>query len=299
MQPDSRSIQRATEVLNRYFELLRAASPKRWEEGQSAFVSTNPGVRANLAVLSEGALYLSRKKGLDFHVLKPDRVVQEIAQLVEPYIQFIAHASDGTVKEKFSRKFGEAGVNEYTFRIYQFISERFPDFGPESFKNWHHQRESKLIDDVRNFVLKLQGHLIGRVIERLKEIHGTEHLPSGDPAYWELGITKSSVRQNAYRKQQDDPLNRRRPKEAYLDVIDLIEIVKQKNNWMFFRDEFNHPLPTEKKGKTYYLDWLRKYNDLRKIAAHENPMKTYSKDDLELAEWLRTEVAPRLGFSNA
>ena len=51
---------------------------------------------------------------------------------------------------------------------------------------------------------------------------------------------------------------------AYLEVLDLMKVVRQKENWDHFKDVFNIPKPN-KKGKTYYLDWMEEFNELRRI----------------------------------
>ena len=127
----------------------------------------------------------------------------------------------------------------------------------------------------------------------LKKIHGIHRLESGEQAFWELGVESSRVRSNAYNKQQEDK-ERRKPKEGYLDVLDLQEIVRQKNNWNHFEHVFNNPMVGERGGKKYYLDWMKQFNELRRIAAHKNQIRTYTDDDLEFIEWLRTEVSPKI-----
>jgi hypothetical protein len=127
------------------------------------------------------------------------------------------------------------------------------------------------------------------VIATLKEVHGTHRLESGEQAFWEVGVQSERIRRNAFEKQEKDK-TRRKPKEAYLDIVDLIEIVKQNNNWPHFAHVFNNARPGEKKGQKYYVGWIVAYNELRNIAAHKNELKTYSEEDLQFVEWLRTEV---------
>jgi hypothetical protein len=81
-------------------------------------------------------------------------------------------------------------------------------------------------------------------------------------------------------------------------LIDLEEIVKQNNNWKHFEHVFNMPMVDEKKGKKYYLDWMTRYNELRRVAAHKNSMRTYTDEDLEFLDWLRSELAPKLKKAN-
>jgi DNA sulfur modification protein DndB len=109
-----------------------------------------------------------------------------------------------------------------------------------------------------------------------------------------VGIESRRVRDNAYKKQQEDASDRRKPKEAYLDVVDLKEIIESGANWPHFEGIFNAPMPNEKKGKKYYTSWILHYNELRKIAAHKNELRSYSEEDLEFLEWLRTEIYSKL-----
>jgi hypothetical protein len=53
-------------------------------------------------------------------------------------------------------------------------------------------------------------------------------------------------------------------------------------------------MPGETNGKKYYTGWIGKFNDIRKIAAHKNALRTYNDADLEFIDWLRTEIAPRI-----
>lgn len=141
--------------------------------------------------------------------------------------------------------------------------------------------------------MKFAERLTDHVIETLKQVHGTHRLESGEEAFWEIGVESERVRKNAFEKQQRDK-TRRKPKEAYLDIVDLAEIVKQQNNWPHFEYIFRNARPNESKGQKYYLGWIQAFNELRNIAAHKNALKTYKDEDLEFVDWLRTEVSPKV-----
>ena len=141
--------------------------------------------------------------------------------------------------------------------------------------------------------MKLAERLTDHVINTLKAVHGTHRLASDEPAYWEIGVESERIRKNAFDKQQKDK-KRRKPKEAYLDIVDLAEIVKQPNNWDHFEHVFKNPKPNERGGQKYYLGWVNSFNELRNIAAHKNQLKTYTDEDLEFVEWLRVEVSPKV-----
>jgi ATP sulfurylase len=141
--------------------------------------------------------------------------------------------------------------------------------------------------------MKLSERLTNCVINTLKEVHGTHRLASDEQAFWEIGVQSDRIRTNAFKAQQNDKV-RRKPKEAYLSIVDLAEIVKQQNNWPHFEHVFKNARPGERPGQKYYLGWIQTFNELRNIAAHKNQLKTYSDDDLEFVEWLRTEVDPKV-----
>jgi len=74
-----------------------------------------------------------------------------------------------------------------------------------------------------------------------------------------------------------------------LDLIDFDKIMKQPNNWQQFEPIFNIPGPGEK-GKKYYLGWLEKLNEIRRISAHKSSYRTYSDDDLEFVTWIKGQL---------
>lgn len=290
---DEETIRRASIVLNTYFEALRVANPSRWEAGRDAFIAVNPGIRAHLTVISEVISYLAHKKSLDFHLMKPDEFSKHVVEFCEPIFLYIKTASDDEIRSKFSRKFGEGGVKEYGYHLMQVLTEKHNDFGTEEFQRWVEQSASEKIDEVNRFLMKLAERLTDYAIETLKNVHGTHRLASDEPAFWEIGVESERIRRNAFEAQQKDK-TRRKAKEAYLNIIDLIEIVKQKNNWDHFEYVFKNPRPNERTGQKYYLGWLQTFNELRNIAAHKNHLKTYTDDDLDFIEWLRTEVSPKI-----
>jgi len=292
-ETDEKTVERAAQVLNGYFEQVRAANPARWEAGRDSFVATNPGLRAHLAVIAEAITYLTHKKSLDFYLMKPGDVTDRVTAFCQPVFKYFGSASDDEIRKRFSRTFGEGGVKEYTYELLKILAEANPDFGPEEFQRWVQQTDSERIDEVNQFLMKLAERLTDYVIDTLKKVHGTHRLASDEQAFWEIGVESERIRRNAFEAQQRDKA-RRKPKEAYLNIVDLAEIVKQSNNWPHFEHVFKNPMPGEKAGQKYYLAWIQSFNELRNIAAHKNQLKTYSDADLDFVEWLRTEVSPKV-----
>ena len=290
---DEQTIERATTVLNAYFEAVRNANPKRWEAGREAFIAVNPGIRAHMSVIGEVIRYLSYKRSLDFALMSAADAAEEIIEFCVPIFDFLREAAEDEIRAKFSRRFGEGGVKEYGYYLMQVLSVENPGFGAEEFRRWVEQSTSERIDEVNGFLMKLGERLTDYVINTLKNVHGTFRLESDEQAFWELGVESERIRKNAYDAQQRDK-KRRKPKEAYLNIVDLADIVKQSNNWVHFEQVFGNPRPGERRGQKYYMDWVQAYNELRNIAAHQNQLKTYTDEDLEFVEWLRVVVGPKV-----
>lgn len=290
---DDQTVERASIVLSAYFEEVRLANPARWEAGREAFIAVNPGIRAHLSTIAEVVTYLSHKKSLDFPLMKPEEFSQHVTTFCQPIFKFIKDASDDVVRDRFSRKFGEGGVKEYSYHLMQVLQDTYSEFGTEEFQRWMEQSTSEKIDEVNQFLMKLAERLTDFVIDTLKKVHGTHRLASDEQAFWEIGVESERIRKNAFEAQQRDKA-RRKPKEAYLNIVDLAEIVKQQNNWDHFEHVFKNARPDERSGQKYYLSWINTFNELRNIAAHKNQLKTYTDEDLEFVEWLRTEVHPKV-----
>lgn len=292
-EADAATLERARRILNGYFDALRTANPKRWEAGAQAYVCVNPGIRAHLMLIPEIMSYVAHRKGIDFVDASPDDVVVELTAIAEPVFEFFRTASDERVKQDYSRKFGEGGVREYLFSLCELISKQLPDFGSEEFRRAIEQRASDAISEANRDIMYLSELLTDVVIGTLKAVHGTQTLESGDPAYWEIGISKAAMKDKAHKRQQEEPLERRKRKEAYLDLIDMKEIAEQQNNWPHFQGMLAFASPGEKRGGKHTA-WIGRFNDVRKIAAHKNSLRTYTDEDLQFLDWLRSEVQPAL-----
>ncbi|KZL21133.1 hypothetical protein PsAD2_00417 [Pseudovibrio axinellae] len=290
---DSETVERAQYILSTYFDKVLLANPDRWEAGREAYISTNPGIRAHMTVISEVINHITSKQSLDFQLINQTEAAGHLTEFCQPVFDLVESCPDDQIKTMFSRRFGEGGVKEYIFHLLKPLNEHRPDFGNEEFQRWIEQSTSEKIDQYNQFLMKLAERLTNYVIDTLKEVHGQHRLDSDEPAYWELGVQSARIRKNAYEKQQRDD-KRRKPKEAYLDIVDLEEIVRQKNNWIRFEAVFNNPREGDRKGQKYYLSWIQNFNELRNIAAHKNQLKTYTDDDLEFIEWLRTTVSPKV-----
>lgn len=285
-QTDDETISRARKIMNGYFRSLMEANPTRWEKGRGAYVCVNPGIRAHCQLIQEILQHLASKGAMDGMVQSAEGIVSALVDFVEPVREFISGASDKQVEAKFSRKFGEGGVTEYFYNLCEIAQRKHKEFGGQDFKKYKAREADARVHQADEDINDLQHAISKVVVETLKKIHGTHELPSGEKAYWDLGIDNLEIKQAAYKKQQTVPAANRAPKEAYLDLIDFEKIIRQPSNWPHFETIFNIPM-TGEKGKKYYLSWLEKLNDIRRISAHKSPYRNYSEEDLEFVTWVK------------
>jgi DGQHR domain-containing protein len=285
-QTDEETLVRARKVFNIYFRSIMDANPVRWEKGKAGHISTNPGIRAHCQLINEVLNYLTAKNEIDAYLDPPDKLAASLVEFIEPFRSFVETASDKQVEPKFSRKFGEGGVTEYFYNLCEIVQRKHKDFGGQDFKKFKARQADARVQQTNNDVGDLQHYISKAVVETLKKIHGVHELPSGEKAYWDLGIENLDIKQSAYKKQQMVAADKRSPKEAYLDLIDFDKILKQPSNWPQFEPIFNIPMAGEK-NKKYYLNWLEKLNEIRRVNAHKNQYRTYSDEDHDFIAWIK------------
>jgi len=291
-QTDQKTIARARRVINGYFRALMDASPGRWVAGRTAHICVNPGIRAHLQLIQELLRTIEADGILDPYQATEEAITGALVKLAQPIFDFVKVAPESEIASRFSKRFGEGGVVQYLYHLYELIHKKNPSFGPKEFLDFRNKQSDSRSKIAVQDTLYVQD-LVGRiVVDILKKLHGTSEMKSGDKAYWEIGIENFEIRQNAFKKQQQDSAERRAPKEAYLDFMDYQKIVRQKNNWPTFEPILSIPQPGEK-GKTYYLDWMERFNELRRVAAHKTSVRTFEPDDYVFLEWLKGELFPR------
>ena len=277
---DAETIKRARKVINGYFKPIMEANLDRWNSGRTAYICVNPGMRAHLQLMSEILNYLASKHILDPQVDSPDKMVDELAEFIRPICEFVGNASPKSIEQRFARRFGEGGVRDYEYNLIDLISTKYPDFGSKDYKDFKANQSDARVDQAARDLEDVQNAVSLICIETLKSVHGTQEMASGEKAYWEIGIDSADIKEKAYKKQQSEPVAKRALREAYIDFIDYVKIIKQANNWGHLEPILSIPLPGEK-GKKYYLDWMDKVNELRRVTAHRSPYRSFKDEDFE------------------
>jgi DGQHR domain-containing protein len=291
---DDETLARARRVLAAYFGCIRDANPSRWESGKLGYVAVNPGIRAQLLLVRE---ILRHRQAVDNKfdplVASDNQLIETLREYVQPILAFISNAPDTAISERFSRKFGEGGVKEYFYNLCQIIHSKNSSFGSTEFLAHMNRLADQRVAETNQSIIDLEKAIRDCVVSVLKSVYGTKEMKSGEKAYWELGIESSKAKEDAYRAQQQMPVDKRLPKETYLHLLDLMKIVRQKDNWVHFESVFNIPTPGDK-GKVYNLDWMERLNELRRIPAHPSSIRTYDEQDYAFVNWLKREFYSRL-----
>jgi len=292
---DRKTNDRARRVLNGYFRAIMDANPTRWVSGRAEWICVNPGIRAHLLLVAEIIKHLDAKGIIDGFAVGEDALIAALTDFVEPFLVFVRTATPAQLEPKFSRKFGEGGMTEYYYALCELLNVKHKDFGGEDFRQYLARQKDARDGQTREDVLDLVKTILDVTVDVLKTAYGTEELASGEKAYWDLGVENSKIKEEAYKKQQMSPRDKRLPKEAYLDLIDVESIFRQKGNWEHFAPLFNIPLEGANiKSKVYHLEWIERLNERRRTAAHSSAIRGFSEEDIKFVKWLKLELYTRL-----
>lgn len=289
---DAQTLRRAQKIIDLYFHLVRDANPRRWESGRDGYIATNPGVRGFLLLFAECCTHLQVVGALDPATAREEELVQAVAGLIEPALAFVRSDDDVEIKGKFSRKFGEGGVREYFENLAELVCSKYSEFGSDELRKILSLKKDQRRTAADADIIKLSKEMLDAVVLILKSAYGEKIGQTGDAEYWRVGIESANIKSAAYDRQLQDKSPQ--PREGYLGILDLKAIVRQKNNWAHFQDVFNIPLPGER-GKTYYLDWMEKFNELRRIPAHPSGGRTYAEEDYEVLKHVKLHFYDNLG----
>ncbi len=245
-----------------------------------------------MSIISDASI----RHSFDAETAKGGLIIDHARDYLKTVCNFIRDAPDEKIYEMFSRKFGEGGVKDYFYALCEIVASnpKYPDFGSAEFKQYRAEKSDSRYGAANTDVMALARSITDYVYEKLVNVYGNKRIEGRDEAYWEIGIESGKAKSDAYNRQQQDPVDKRLHKFAYLDILPLRDIVKQQNNWNHFENIFNIPMPDEGKGKKYYLQWMEQFNELRRIPAHPSKHRPYKEADYEFLEWLKASFYGRL-----
>lgn len=284
---DSKTLERARETLNLYFQTINDANTSRWELGRQGLICTNVSLQAYLKLLASMTDYMESNKGLTARELKPEELIAEIEEYLDPILVYLTSAKSSNIEKDFKVPFGSGGPREYYFKLCSIIRKEFSDFAPEGMDEWLEERSEDRINEAERKLKEINIYVKKTIFDILKQQHGTE-----GSAYWNKGVVDKSIKQKAYGKSLDDEDNPM-PLENYLDFIEYKKIVENKEHWPLFKAYFDIPLPGEK-GRAKNLKWMDRINELRRISAHTTESRHFKTADFEYIDFAYDSFMKRM-----
>ena len=284
---DSKTLERARETLNLYFQTIYDANTFQWELGRQGLICTNVSLQAYLQLLASMIDYMESNKGLTARELKPEELIAELEEYLDPILVYLTSAKPSDIEKDFKVPFGSGGPREYYFRLCSIIKKEYSDFTPEGIDEWLEERSEARINEAECKLKEINIYVQKTIFDILKQQYGTE-----GSAYWNKGVVDKNIKQKAYGKSLDDEDNPM-PLENYLDFIEYKKIVENKEHWPLFKPYFDIPQPGEK-GKAKSLNWMDRINELRRIPAHPTESRHFKTADFEYINFAHYSFMKRM-----
>ncbi|MER9342412.1 DGQHR domain-containing protein [Mesorhizobium sp. M0601] len=278
------TLENTSDFLSGYFSAVRAANVPRWEGGPQQLLCYNPAIQAHLRLCGEVVRHFNLKLKLDPHEMEPQALVLRIVEFGKSLFDFISDSSDEAFKERFYVPFGSGGPARYFYKAAELVSRDHTDFEPDGLKEYLAGTNKELREECDRLVSWITDEVHSFVVRRLKEQYGSD--------FFNAGIKNKEIKKKAYEKSLDDPTGAK-PLETYLDLLELKKIVESSENWPFFKESLNFPLPIQPKGLAKNLIWLEDFNEVRKVWAHPYN-RAYSEEDVALLKFIESELRKRL-----
>ena len=282
---DELTLQRARAILNKYFERISTANTALWDRGKEGFVCTNRSLRAYIQLLASLIDHMEKEKSLNPRELEPVELMLEVAEYLEPVLQWLRQASLSEVAEEFDVKYGSGGPRQYHFRLCRVVQNTFEDFAPEGLAEWLEEQSEELVAKADAQIKELEIWVQKFIFAKFKQLYGD--------AYWDNGVLDKNIQVNAFKKSIEYDVDNRLPLEHYLDFIEYKKIVENKVHWPYFKAVFNIAEPGQK-GISKNLAWMERINELRRIPSHPTEGRSYTVQDFKYIDDVHGEFGRRL-----
>ncbi|MCW2249245.1 DGQHR domain-containing protein [Azospirillum fermentarium] len=264
--------EKAADVLVAYFALFAKGVPANWDLGDAkgGFLCTNNGLRALMRLLKELIAYVEDSQQVKAIHLDADDLVERVAPLVQPIINFFRTA-DATQVKAFRDRQALDGVKKNYLSMMGIIHDAIPQFTSKDLTEYLKDRDEKGTQEADLIIKDINKILYNDVIARLKQKFGTEN-----DAWWWQGVPQP-IRKECFERANND--NGEKPLWQYLSLATYQSIAV--HNWDIFQDSY---ALGEKVKKGDAVRWIAKLSKARQTTAH--PEKgVLSKDEVA---WVRS-----------
>lgn len=196
-------------------------------------------------------------EGIEVRTRNIKLLIEDISQLINPVILFLANAPPDAIRE-LRRRTGQSGLSDSTNALLLEIHKIHPDFNPSGLNEYIQKIDTTNNKEAYSVVIETCEPLIqNHVIITLKNKFG----PSRNQ-WWHEGV-KENIRKDATilansKGEYDFP-------EKYLYLIDLRNIIF--DNWDLFENVYTIDAK-QNDSKKKKLAWFDKLNEIRNKVAH-------------------------------
>ena len=253
------NLRKAFSVLTRCLELFSTKLIDHWKlgDGPGGYLCTNNGLRAIFHVISDIADHVSNKHGTDLCRLNAD----EVTDMISPYLNTLGDYFKSAPSSEINRfrKIGSSlmAVKIQSLELEDQINKRSSDFSPTALQEYRKQKNKEGTSTASIKIMEIHRLLSEYVLTALKMSFGTH-----DKIWWTSGIPLK-IRQNCSAEWEAD--QRQGSEESHLNLISYVEICLK--NWELVKDVISLDAKN-KNDKKRNTGWIRKLNDVRKVAAH-------------------------------
>lgn len=286
---DSETLDRARTALDEFFSLIRNANMAEWDSGRDGFICTNVAVQAYIMLFGVVIKYWEADTASNSREMDAEEIIMNIDEYLGPIREFLESSGPAKIKEEFQVQFGAGGPPEYFFRLCKLVKAKYADFQPEGMAEWEAEQSEDRIEEADAQLKDLVSEMRDYIFSVFRSLYGEKN-----NAYWEKGVSDSTLKTAAYTRSQDYALEDRLPLETYLEVVEMKKIVENKKVWPRFKSVFDIPEFGEK-GQAKNLKWMLRINELRRIPGHPAKERKYKLDDFEYIEYIHNEFMTRLG----
>ncbi len=280
---DQSTVERARQILNRYFSSIRDANLNVWHAGRSGYISTNTGVQAQLYLLAAIISYMESKTALDAKELTTNELSVEISPYLSPILKYLSTSNIETIEDRLKVQFGSGGPKEYYFRLCSIVKESFPDFTPDGYTLWEEETSDDRTSTADRKLKEINIVVQSAIFERLRDEFGDD--------YWDKGVRDVKIKVKAYEKSQYD--ENKIALENYLDFIEYKKIIENKEIWPLMKPYFNISEPgTKETAKN--ISWMDRINELRRIPAHATKQRNYKLEDFDYIDYIYEKLCNKI-----